>query len=77
MNPKQARHQNVFRFALWLLFGATLVAVACARIRLLGLPLERDEGEYAYAGQLILQVIPPYELARAERISSRKLTARS
>ena len=27
------------------------------------MPLERDEGEYAYAGQLILQDIPPYELA--------------
>ncbi len=33
------------------------------RIRLLGIPLERDEGEYAYAGQLILQGIPPYKLA--------------
>jgi 4-amino-4-deoxy-L-arabinose transferase-like glycosyltransferase len=27
------------------------------------MPLERDEGEYAYAGQLILQGIPPYQLA--------------
>jgi hypothetical protein len=27
------------------------------------MPLERDEGEYAYAGQLILQGIPPYTLA--------------
>jgi hypothetical protein len=26
-------------------------------------PLERDEGEYAYAGQLILAGVPPYELA--------------
>jgi hypothetical protein len=26
------------------------------------MPLERDEGEYAYAGQLILQGIPPYKL---------------
>jgi 4-amino-4-deoxy-L-arabinose transferase-like glycosyltransferase len=33
------------------------------RIRLLGIPLERDEGEYAYAGQLMLQGIPPYKLA--------------
>ena len=24
-------------------------------------PLERDEGEYAYAGQLILQGVPPYQ----------------
>jgi len=27
------------------------------------MPLERDEGEYAYAGQLMLQGIPPYVLA--------------
>jgi len=33
------------------------------RVRLLNLPLERDEGEYAYAGQLMLQGIPPYKLA--------------
>ena len=30
---------------------------------MLKFPLERDEGEYAYAGQLILQGIPPYKLA--------------
>jgi len=40
-----------------------LGVVAAARLRLLGFPLERDEGEYAYAGQLILQGFPPYELA--------------
>src|SRR5437870_9653862 len=33
------------------------------RVRLLDIPLERDEGEYAYAGQLMLQGIPPYKLA--------------
>ena len=37
--------------------------VIAIRIRLLGIPLEHDEGEYAYAGQLILQGIPPYKLA--------------
>src|ERR1035437_6652901 len=42
---------------------AVLLIVAAARLRLLDFPLERDEGEYAYAGQLILQGIPPYELA--------------
>ena len=36
---------------------------AFVRIRLIDLPLERDEGEYAYAGQLMLQGIPPYQLA--------------
>jgi len=45
---------------LWLLLILTLVAVE--RIRLLSLPLERDEGEYAYAGQLMLEGVPPYRL---------------
>ena len=40
-----------------------LLFVGFIRFRLLDMPLERDEGEYAYAGQLILQGIPPYELA--------------
>jgi hypothetical protein len=52
-----------------LLFGSCTLAVIvfgiviAIRIRLLGIPLERDEGEYAYAGQLMLQGVPPYKLA--------------
>jgi uncharacterized membrane protein YuzA (DUF378 family) len=46
--------------ALWLLL--ILALVAGVRIRLLSIPLERDEGEYAYAGQLILEGVPPYQL---------------
>src|SRR5712675_149682 len=42
-----------------IVFGLVLVI----RIRLLEIPLERDEGEYAYAGQLMLQGVPPYKLA--------------
>jgi 4-amino-4-deoxy-L-arabinose transferase-like glycosyltransferase len=33
------------------------------RWRLAAMPLERDEGEYAYAGQLMLRGIPPYQFA--------------
>jgi hypothetical protein len=33
------------------------------RFRLLDMPLERDEGEYAYMGQLILDGVPPYAQA--------------
>lgn len=33
------------------------------RWRLAGVALERDEGEYAYVGQLILRGIPPYSIA--------------
>ena len=38
-----------------------LLFVVVVRVRLLDVPLERDEGEYAYAGQLMLRGIPPYE----------------
>jgi hypothetical protein len=56
-------HDKVLRVAWWVL-GLTVFGLTLAiRIRLLGIPLERDEGEYAYAGQLMLQGVPPYELA--------------
>lgn len=42
---------------------AVLGLVAAGRLHLLNFPLERDEGEYAYSGQLMLQGIPPYQLA--------------
>ncbi len=47
----------------WLAVLLVLVFVACVRLRVLTMPLERDEGEYAYAGQLWIQGIPPYQLA--------------
>jgi hypothetical protein len=40
-----------------------IALAALVRWRLAATPLERDEGEYAYAGQLILQGIPPYQQA--------------
>jgi hypothetical protein len=46
---------------LWLLL--ILAVVTAIRIRLLDFPLQRDEGEYAYGGQLILQGVCPYQAA--------------
>ncbi len=40
-----------------------ILATALLRIHLIHAPLERDEGEYAYVGQLMLEGIPPYKLA--------------
>lgn len=54
---------KLVRFAWRALATIVFALVIAIRIRLLGIPLERDEGEYAYAGQLILQGIPPYKLA--------------
>src|SRR5450756_279857 len=57
-------HSPAFqRHWMWWFMLIILGLVAAARLRLLAFPLERDEGEYAYAGQLLLQGIPPYELA--------------
>jgi hypothetical protein len=63
MTPPESRSRNFQRPWTWWFMVAVLAVVALARLRLLNFPLERDEGEYAYAGQLILQGIPPYELA--------------
>ena len=47
----------------WWVVLLIVVMVGAIRVRLLDLPLERDEGEYAYTGQLLLQGIPPFKLA--------------
>jgi len=44
----------------YLLLALILTVVAFVRVRLLQTPLERDEGEYAYMGQLLLKGIPPF-----------------
>jgi hypothetical protein len=45
---------------LWL--SLVIIFFAAIRFRLRAMPLERDEGEYAYGGQLLLQGVPPYKL---------------
>jgi hypothetical protein len=54
---------KLVQFAWWTVATIVFALVLAIRIRLLGIPLERDEGEYAYAGQLMLQGVPPYKLA--------------
>jgi 4-amino-4-deoxy-L-arabinose transferase-like glycosyltransferase len=51
------------RILWWILLAAVVTIAILIRVRLLGFPLERDEGEYAYSGQLMLQGISPYKLA--------------
>lgn len=51
------------RNAVWFLLLLVLGFNFAIRWHLRNQPLERDEGEYAYAGQLLLQGIPPYQLA--------------
>jgi len=63
MKRKTTERDRVLE-AAWIFLALIVLGLVIAiRIRLLDIPLERDEGEYAYAGQLILQGIPPYKLA--------------
>ncbi|HVY69287.1 MAG TPA: glycosyltransferase family 39 protein, partial [Verrucomicrobiae bacterium] len=51
------------RFLPLVFLFVVLALVVGVRVRLADRPLERDEGEYAYAGQLLLKGIPPYQAA--------------
>jgi len=44
----------------WTTLVLALGFIAFIRFRFLSVPLERDEGEYAYMAQLLLKGIPPY-----------------
>jgi hypothetical protein len=63
MQSDQPRTDLHLRYFCYATLVVVLVVFAIVRIRLRNMPLERDEGEYAYAGQLILQGVPPYDLA--------------
>lgn len=56
------RVERLTRAGLLVLVGIVVALVVYVRLRLAHAPLERDEGEYAYAGQLILKGVPPYTL---------------
>jgi hypothetical protein len=53
--------QKTKSFLPWLIVAIIIAITAGLRFRLLDVPLERDEGEYAYAGQLLLQGTTPYD----------------
>ena len=51
---------KLHRYWVFTVIAVVLLCSAAIRLRLLDFPFERDEGEYAYAGQLILHGVPPY-----------------
>src|ERR1700751_577231 len=57
------RVEQGIQLCWWILLAVVVAVVVFIRMHLLAMPLERDEGEYAYAGQLMLQGTPPYQLA--------------
>ena len=54
---------NFVRFGSVAALLLVIVFFAFVRMHLRNMPLERDEGEFAYVGQLMLQGIPPYKMA--------------
>jgi hypothetical protein len=63
MNPRPPGKIFSAGNLVWLFLLLILFLNFAVRWNSLGMPLERDEGEYAYAGQLLLQGIPPYQIA--------------
>ncbi len=53
-------NQYIKNLLPWLTVAIIIAITTGLRFRLLDVPFERDEGEYAYAGQLMLQGVPPY-----------------
>lgn len=63
--------RSLFRLSAPVAIALVMLAVVffgLIRYRLRDMPLERDEGEYAYSGQLLLQGIPPYKLAYSMKL---------
>ena len=54
------RNQRLATWFALVVMGIALAVTVYARLRLLSVPLERDEGEYAYLAQRLLQGVPPY-----------------
>src|SRR5213595_1572186 len=63
MTARIRNFEQGIQLCWWFLLAVVIAVVVFIRIHFLAIPLERDEGEYAYAGQLMLQGIPPYRLA--------------
>jgi hypothetical protein len=53
----------IVRWGPLLIVGLAVALAVVVRLRLATVPLERDEGEYASAGQLLLDGVPPYAQA--------------
>ena len=51
------------KYLPFIVTGLVLAVVFYIRVRLLTMPLERDEGEFAYIGQLLLKGISPFSHA--------------
>ncbi|PKP22344.1 MAG: hypothetical protein CVU05_04320 [Bacteroidetes bacterium HGW-Bacteroidetes-21] len=56
--PQKPASNN--KLLIWIILGVALLFTLVFRLRMLNLPLERDEGEYAYIASLILDGDSPF-----------------
>ena len=62
--PKEKKPiQPVSPLVWWIALGLLMLVQFLFRSHVVPMPLERDEGEYAYMGQLLLQGVPPFKEA--------------
>jgi len=47
----------------WAVLALIIAAATILRLQVTDIPFERDEGEYAYAAQLLLDGVPPFKEA--------------
>ncbi len=60
--------RTVSSLVAWLAVCFVILVAATIRVRLLDVPFERDEGEYAYQGALVLSGIPPYRMVYTQKL---------
>ncbi len=58
--PSNGFKEKFPEYGSYLLLAIIMIFTIFIRVRLLDVPLERDEGEYAYTARLLLDGIPPY-----------------
>ena len=69
--PVKEKKQSVTVVSIiwpWVAIAGVIIAAAIIRGRLLSVPLERDEGEYAYIAQQMLNGVPPYVSAYSMKL---------
>ncbi len=47
------RRGGISQYWDWIVVAVIILSAAAIRVHLLGVSMERDEGEYAYAGQML------------------------
>jgi hypothetical protein len=71
MTGAPSRESNSFdnrKLALALALTTAVALTLFVRLKALSIPLERDEGEYAYGGQLLLEGVAPYQLCYSVKL---------